>query len=122
MDKIMEWYNKRNDESQGGKFIAHKRFNLFIPDSWLQSAHINENAEILYLHYTTCTVRINGYRLNNIYDDATLGKLGTVIAAPGENTPAMKKAEKNFEPYITSIIISDMSPVGASCLINNEGK
>ena len=120
MNKTMEWYNTRSTNRAGGQFIVRNKFNLYMPDSWLQSTVISEDSELLYLHYTTCTVKIAGYRLSKIHNDATEGKLGTVIAAPAEDKEAIKAAEKSYEPYITSITIWAMNPVGVSDLINKS--
>ena len=120
MNKTMEWYNTRNKNRAGGQFVVRNKFNLYVPDNWLQSIVLSEDSELLYLHYTTCTIKIAGYRLSKILTDATEGKLGTVIAASAEDKKAIKAAEKSYEPYITSITVLAMEPVGVSDLISKS--
>jgi len=117
----MKCYSQRS-KSLGGQFIVRGKINLCLPDAWLHSIALAEDSELLYLHYSTCTVKIIGYRLGKLYTDAVEGKIGTVIAASAEDAKAIKEAEQAYHPYVTEINVFAMEPVGVSELITKSDK
>jgi len=95
----------------GGIFITSDGFRRMIPDDELKEAKFEDN--ILRLNYSTCVMEVSGYRLEKIFDDATIGKLGTLtVAVPADNPEAANDAADL--PFITSIIHIAMTPQAAS--------
>ena len=106
-------YYIENDSSMGGEYTTKDKLTIFLPHEFLQSATINDSAEILYLYYTTCTVKISGYRLTKIYFDATARKIGKVIASKSiDKEYPITDLEKNNRPYIMSIQVLPYEAIG----------
>ena len=96
----------------GGIFITSNGFRRMIPDDELKEVKLEDN--VLRLIYSSCLMEISGYRLDGIFDDATIGKLGTLtVAVPADDTEAAKATDG---PFITSIVYLTMTPEAASDL------
>jgi hypothetical protein len=110
-------YYIENDSSMGGEFTTKDKLTIFLPHEFLQSATINDSAEILYLYYTTCTIKISGYRLTKIYFDATWKKIGKVIALNSTNKEySITELEKSGKPYIMNIQVLPYTAIGEKIL------
>ena len=96
----------------GGIFITNNGFRRMIPDDQLREVKFGDN--LLRLVYSSCLMEISGYRLENIFNDTTMGKLGTLTAAFPSDDPVA--AEKTNEPFITSIVYLTMTPETAADL------
>ena len=103
----MKCYNTRiGTHFVGGIFTTSDGFRRMIPDDCLNEARLEDN--ILRLNYSSCAMEISGYRLEKIFDDAAIGKLGTLtVAVPADNPDA---ADAAAGPFITSIIHIAMTP------------
>jgi hypothetical protein len=84
--------------SVGGMFVMADGAKRVIPDPWLIQAERLQNGRLLRLSYTFCTVEVAGRGLDTIFEDASIGKLGTIQAAPHQTT-----AEGQL--WVTSIIV-----------------
>ena len=94
----------------GGIFITSDGFRRMIPDVCLNEAKLEDN--LLRLKYSSCVMEVSGYRLEKIFDDAAIGKLGTLtVAVPADNPDV---ADAKDAPFITSIIHIAMTPQAAS--------
>jgi hypothetical protein len=110
-------YYIENESSMSGEFTTKDNLTIFLPREFLQSATINDSAEILYLYYTTCTVKISGYRLTKIYFDATVRKIGKVIASKNtDKEKSITELEKSGKPYIMNIQILPYTAIGEKIL------
>ncbi len=65
----------------GGMFTLADRTRRFIPDHWLTQAELVKGSSLVRLTYTFCMIEISGQRLDQIFEDATSGRLGAVQAA-----------------------------------------
>jgi hypothetical protein len=78
---IMSCYASRTSHRIGGIFKTADGSFRVIPDHWLNSAELLNDATLLRLNYSFCSVEISGYRLDGIYNDTASGKLGAVTIA-----------------------------------------
>jgi len=90
----------------GGIFITSDGNRRMIPDDCLNEARLEDN--VLRLNYSSCTMEVSGYRLEKIFDDAAIGKLGTLTVAVPADAPDATDAPD--WPFITSIIHIAMTP------------
>ncbi len=74
--------------SIGGLFVLADGVKRVIPDQWLIQAELLHESHLLRLSYTFCTVEVAGQDLDPIFEDATVGKLGAIQAAPRQAAPA----------------------------------
>ncbi len=93
--------------SIGGLFVLAGGLKRVIPDQWLMQAELLENARLVRLAYTFCTIEVAGQNLDAIFEDATVGKLGAVQTAP--NQPAAAG-----QPWVTSIVVTATATQGVS--------
>lgn len=87
----------------GGLFVMTDGSRRMVPDQWLTQAELLQGARLLRLTYSFCTIEIAGQKLDPIFDDAGIGKLGTIQAAP-------RDAMLGGQPWVTSIIV--ITPTG----------
>jgi hypothetical protein len=73
--------------STGGFFRLQDGSRHMIPDHWLAQASLLQGGRLLRLNYTFCIVEIAGEGLEPIFEDAAIGKIGAVQAAPSETEP-----------------------------------
>ena len=110
-------YISRISKCVGGIFVSADGSYMTIPDQYLNSAKLQSDSTLLRLCYSSCIVDISGYHLESIYNDAAIGKLGTVIV---HNHADTEPGIVLNSPYVTSIIYVNMSPIAASDLENND--
>ncbi len=73
----------------GGLFIRANKDSCLVPDHCLVKAELLSGSRKLKLTYSYCIVEVAGRCLDAIYEDACVGKLGTVrVASPQENESA----------------------------------
>lgn len=90
--------------SIGGLFVLSDGTRHVVPDPWLLQATLGEGGRLLRLSYTFCTIEMTGQRLEAIFEDASIGKLGAVQAAPSRGL-------QDGEPWVSGILfISDPAP------------
>jgi len=77
-------YLPRSSESAaiGAVFVTAGGVRRFIPDHFLAEAELSEQGRLLRLTYTSCTVEVAGQRLAALFDDAIVGRLGTIMQSP----------------------------------------
>ncbi len=80
----------------GALFIMPDGTQRVIPDHWLNQAEILDGSRLLRLSYSFCTIEVSGRRLDSIFEDASLGRLGAIQVAPAFAVPG-------GEPWVTSI-------------------
>ena len=66
----------------GAVFVTIGGVRRFIPDHFLTEAELSEQGRLLRLIYTCCTVEVAGQRLEVLFEDAIVGRLGTILQAP----------------------------------------
>ena len=66
----------------GAVFVTIGGVRRFIPDHFLAEAELSEQGRLLRLTYTCCTVEVAGQRLEVLFEDAIVGRLGTILQAP----------------------------------------
>ncbi len=66
----------------GGLFVSAAGTRRLVPDHWLLQAEIIDGARLLRLSYSCCTIEVAGQLLQPIFEDASVGKLGAIHAAP----------------------------------------
>ena len=71
----------------GGLFISADGGRCLVPDLWLLQAEILDGARLLLLGYSCCTIEVAGQLLEPIFEDASIGKLGAIHAAPERPAP-----------------------------------
>ena len=71
----------------GGLFVSADGRRRLVPDHWLLQAELIEGDRLLRLSYTCCTIEVAGQLLKPIFDDASIGKLGAIHAAPTQPAP-----------------------------------
>ena len=71
----------------GALFILSDGTQRVIPDHWLNQAEILDGSRLLRLSYSFCTIEVSGQCLDPIFEDASIGKLGAIQAAPPEAAP-----------------------------------
>jgi hypothetical protein len=110
----MSCYKPRSSHYIGGVFISADSSCRVVPDQWLHEATLEKGSSLLRLCYSSCTMEIRGRRLDKIFEDATLGRLGTITV----NVPAddNKAAASTSGPFVTSIVHVPISPLAASDL------
>jgi len=81
----------------GGLFISADGGRRVVPDHWLTQAELLEGARLLRLSYTFCTIEVAGECLDLIFEDASIGKLGAIQAAPPQ-------AASGGQLWVTSIV------------------
>ncbi|HYK91949.1 MAG TPA: hypothetical protein VE398_24495 [Acidobacteriota bacterium] len=91
----------------GAMFVLAGGAKRVIPDQWLVQAELLENGRLLRLSYTFCTIEVAGQNLDPVFEDASVGKLGAIQAAPPQGVPA-------GQPCVTSIIVIDAGAQTAS--------
>lgn len=73
----------------GGLFIRANKDSCLVPDHCLVKAELLSGSRKLKLTYSYCIVEVAGRFLDAIYEDACIGKLGTVrVTSPQENESA----------------------------------
>src|SRR5947209_1751666 len=65
-----------------GLFVSADGTRRVVPDHWLTQAELLEGTRLLRLSYTFCTIEVVGKCLDPIFEDASIGKLGAIQAAP----------------------------------------
>jgi len=68
-----------------------------IPDHLLTEVELSEQGRLLRLIYTCCKVEVAGQRLEQLFEDASLGRLGTVSQAP------FSSAVRD-QPWVSSVV------------------
>jgi hypothetical protein len=81
----------------GGLFISTDGARRVIPDHLLNQAELLSGSQLIRLRYSFCTIEISGKSLDPIFEDASVGKVGAIQAAPAE-------AVRNGQLWVTSII------------------
>src|SRR6266516_6840921 len=81
----------------GGLFVLADRARRLMPDHWLLQAEILDGDRLLRLSYTCCTIEVAGQLLDPIFEDASIGKLGAIQAAPPQ-------ASSGGQLWVTSIV------------------
>jgi hypothetical protein len=71
----------------GAVFVTAGGVRRFIPDHFLTEAELSERGRLLRLTYTCCTVEVAGQRLEVLFEDAIVGRLGTVLQALPVSVP-----------------------------------
>jgi len=103
-------YKSRGSQSVGGIFVFSDGSRRVIPDNWLYHAKQQNDATLIQLFYSFCIVEISGYRLENIFNDVTNGRLGIVtVAHPADALPDAG----DREPFVTGIFHIPVAPVDA---------
>lgn len=82
----------------GGLFISADGSRRVIPDHWLVQAELLDGSRLLRLSYSFCTIELSGQRLDPIFEDAGIGKLGAVQVGVYETLP-------EEQLWVTSIIV-----------------
>jgi hypothetical protein len=98
-------YTPQTSNRIGGIFVSVDGSHCVIPDHFLAQAKL-EDSTLLRLYYSFGTVEISGKRLDVIFNDVAIGKLGTV-AIDAEYTAKSTTA-------ISSIVYIPESPLAAS--------
>jgi len=114
----MPCYAPRYSINIGEIFISANGSCRVIPDQWLHEAMLEGGSNVLRLCYSSCMMEIRGGRLDKVFEDASLGKLGTVeVSVP---TDDVKAADAMNSPFVTSIIHVPMSLLAVSDLERSE--
>ena len=72
-------YNSRIGSHFVGIIFSDGDKTRMIQDAWLRDAEIDDESKLVVLRYPGCgVIEISGYNLRKIFDDATIGALGTV--------------------------------------------
>ena len=71
--------------------------SAIIPDHWLSQAEILNGSRLVRLSYSFCTIEVSGQGLDPIFEDASIGKLGAIQAAPSE-------ALLGLQPWVSGIL------------------
>ena len=82
----------------GALFLPADGTRRVVPDHWLAQAELLEGACLLRLSYTSCTIEVAGRGLGPIFEDASVGRLGTIRMAPPQESP-------DGQLWVTSIIV-----------------
>ena len=93
----------------GGLFVSADGTQRLVPDHWLLQAELLDGARLLRLSYSCCTIEVAGQLLQQIFEDASIGKLGAIHAAPEQlaahgrlwvtSVSAMTPAEAPFAAF-----------------------
>ena len=81
----------------GAVFVTARGVRRFIPDHFLAEAELSEQGRLLRLIYTCCTVEVAGQRLEVLFEDAIVGRLGTILQGPSALVP-------RDQPWVSSIL------------------
>ena len=81
----------------GAVFVTVGGVRRLIPDHWLAEAELSEQGRLLRLVYTCCTIEVAGQRLEALFEDVLVGRLGTVFQAP------LSFATRE-QPWVSSIV------------------
>jgi hypothetical protein len=89
-------------------FIMPDGMQRVIPDHWLNQAELLGGSRLLRLGYSFCTIEVSGRGLDSIFEDAAIGRLGAIQAAPAGAVPG-------DGPWVTGIvaIMLSQSPFSA---------
>ena len=71
----------------GAVFVTIGGDRRFIPDHFLAEAELSEQGRLLRLTYTCRTVEVAGQHLEMLFEDAIVGRLGTILQAPPVSLP-----------------------------------
>ena len=71
----------------GAVFVTIGGVRRFIPDHFLTEAELSEQGRLLRLIYACCTVEVAGQRLEVLFEDAIVGRLGTIVQGPSALVP-----------------------------------
>src|SRR5205814_8672197 len=71
----------------GGLFVSADGTRRLVPDHWLHQAELLDGERLLRLSYSCCTIEVAGQLLQPIFEDASIGKLGAIHAAPATPAP-----------------------------------
>ena len=71
----------------GAVFVTAGGVRRFLPDHSLLEAELSERGRLLRLTYTCCTVEVAGQRLEVLFEDAIVGRLGTIFQALPASVP-----------------------------------
>ena len=71
----------------GAVFVTIGGVRRFIPDHFLTEAELSEQGRLLRLTYTCRTVEVAGQRLEVLFEDAIVGRLGTILQSPSALVP-----------------------------------
>ena len=82
----------------GGLFISCDGTRRIIPDYCLNQAELLNESRLLRLHYSSCEVEVAGQGLDQLFEDASMGKLGEIHVTPRGTAPGV-------EPWVTSIVV-----------------
>ena len=81
----------------GAVFVTAGGVRRLIPDHWLTEVEPSEQGRLLRLIYTCCTVEVAGQRLEVLFEDASAGRLGTILQAPPGSTVRL-------QPWVSSLV------------------
>ena len=81
----------------GAVFVTIGGVRRFIPDYLLVEAELSEQGRLLRLIYTCCTVEVAGQHLEVLFEDAIVGRLGTILQSPSALVP-------RGQPWVSSIL------------------
>src|SRR5437867_13284533 len=71
----------------GGLFVSADGTRRLVPDHWLHQAELLDGGRLLRLSYSCCTTEVAGQLPKPILEDASIGKLGAIHAAPERPAP-----------------------------------
>jgi hypothetical protein len=92
----------------GGLFISADGTQRIVLVHGLNQTELLYGSRLLRLSYSFCTIEVSGRELDSIFEDASIGRLGTIQVAPVGAVPG-------DEPWVTSIaaIVPPQSPFSA---------
>ncbi|MCI0419458.1 MAG: hypothetical protein L0312_09595 [Acidobacteria bacterium] len=82
----------------GAVFVTIDGSRRFIADDCLAEVELSEQGRLLRLIYTCHTVEVAAQRLEGLFEDAIVGRLGTVLQAP--LTSAVRD-----RPWVSSLVV-----------------
>jgi hypothetical protein len=71
----------------GAVFVTADGVRRLIPDHWLAQAELSEQSRLLRLIYTCCTIEVAGQRLETLFEDAMVSRLGVIVEGPAVFMP-----------------------------------
>lgn len=82
-------YLPRSFESTviGAVFVTAGGDRRFLPDRFLMEAELSEQGRLPRLIYACCTLEVVGQRLDTLFEDALVSRLGSVLQAPPSSAP-----------------------------------
>lgn len=90
----------------GGLFIWQNGDSRLIPDHCLIEAELLSGSRLLRLNYSFCTIEVSGRCLTPIFQDACIGKLGSVQLA----SPTESESGPDDRLCVTSLVITTAPP------------